>query len=135
MIIHLLTDFLHSLWGLAFVAAPFVFIVIALGVDVHIVLSGDFNSMLRALARSPALPSFNKVWRGNSLRSKVMLISMVSALFIWPKYFIKRGWLDVQDYDAFPASLRRKILISSWLNTIGFVWLVLAGGAVKITRL
>ncbi|MBA1194802.1 hypothetical protein G7007_18380 [Pseudomonas entomophila] len=135
MIIHLLTDFLHSLWGLAFVAAPFVFIVVALGMDVHIVLSGDFNIMLRALARSPALSSFQGVWRGNSLRSKVMLISMVSALFIWPKYFIERGWLDVQDHDSFPVGLRRKILISAWLNTIGCVWLVLAGGAVKITRL
>ena len=64
-----------------------------------------------------------------------MLISSVSALFMWPKYFMRKGLLDVQDNHSFPVGLRRKIMISAWLNLIGFVWLVLAGGAVKITRL
>ena len=135
MIMHLLTDFLHSLWGLLFVLSPLVLIVVALGIDVHIATSNQFNIMLRALMNSPAISSFSLLWNGRSLRSKVMLISSVSALFMWPKYFMRKGLLDVQDNHSFPVGLRRKIMISAWLNTIGFVWLVLAGGAVKITRL
>lgn len=134
MIIHLLTDFLHSLWGLLFLLAPFVLIVIALGIDVHIVISDQFNIMLRALTNSSAISSFSLVWNRRSLKSKVMLISSVSALFMWPEYFMRKGLLDVQDNRSFPVGLRRKIMISAWLNTIGCVWLVLAGGAVKLIR-
>ena len=91
--------------------------------------------MLWALAESEALSRFRQLFDGGSLGSKVMLTSMVSALFIWPHYFIRKGWLDAQELKTFPNGLRRRLLISTWVNLIGVVGLFMASGAIWIIRL
>lgn len=135
MIIVSLTSVMKSLWGLAFLASSFALIFIALGISIYIALSRDFSTMLRALVKSEALSKFRQLFDGGNLGSKVMLTSMVSALFIWPQYFIRKGWLDAQELKTFPSGLRRRLLISTWVNLIGVVGLFIASGAIWIIRL
>lgn len=130
-----LADFLNPLWVFAFSLTSIVLIIIAHGLSVYIALSNDFGAMLRALSRSKAVPQFRQMSYGGSLRSKIMLISLVSALFLWPQDFIRRGWLDTQDFETFPNRLRKRILISTWVNIIGAACLVIAAGMIWIIRL
>jgi hypothetical protein len=130
-----LTHFLNPLWALAFFLTAIVLILIAHGLSVYIAVSNDFDAMLRALSGSKAVPQFRQMSYGGSLRSKIMLISLVSALFIWPQYFIGRGLLDTQDFETFPSRLRKRILISTWVNIIGAACLAIAAGMVWIIRL
>lgn len=104
-------------------ASPFCLGLIGLAVDLHIACSRDFAKMTSALQRSACLP-FAKLWGQQSIRSRVLIISVISTELMFPNARIRRGSLDAQDYMEFPRSLKKRLVIAAWLNIVGFTWLI-----------
>lgn len=58
------------------------------------------------LVHPPYLPS--------GLRGKITRMGSIAGIFLYARFFIRKGVVSQQDIDNFPADLRRKILAWSW---------------------
>lgn len=104
-------------------AAPFFIGLTGLAMDIHIACTRHYKIMTSALQRSPCLSYATTLWGETSLRSRVLVISMIAGTLTSPKFCIRRGSLDAQDYRAFPHRLKKRLIISSQLNVAACIWL------------
>lgn len=114
-------DFKVKLFSLA---APFCIGLTGLAIDIHIACTRHYKIMTSAVERSLCLSFATTLWGESSLGSRILVISMIGGTIISPKASIRRGSLDAQDYMAFPHYLKKRLIISSHLNTVGFTWLI-----------
>ncbi|NIF18986.1 hypothetical protein F3J43_18500 [Pantoea sp. Cy-639] len=105
-------------------ASPFCLGLVGLALDLHIACSRDFKKMTSALQRSECLSLATYMWGERSIKSRVLVVSMISSELMFPNSRIRRGSLDVQDHMQFPKPLKRKIITAAWLNVAGFTWLI-----------
>jgi hypothetical protein len=108
-------------------ASPFLLVLSGLTLDVYIACTHHFKTMTQALQRSGCLPFARLMCGERSIKSRVLIISMVSSELMAPNSRIRRGSLNAQDYKEFPKKLKSTIIISAWLNIVGFTWLMLLG--------
>ncbi|WP_367598742.1 hypothetical protein [Pseudomonas fulva] len=108
---------------LFWVASPFILGFTALAMDLHIACSKGYATMTTALQRSPCLAVFVATWGDKSVRARILVVFLVAGAMTSPKYSIRKGALDHQDYDQFPSRLKIQIITASWLNTIAAFWL------------
>lgn len=118
MIDHL--DFKIKLFLLA---APFCLILIGFAVALRIACSNHYKIMTSALPRSHCLVFATHMWGERSLSARLLVIAMISSELKSPTSSIRRGSLDIQDYQAFPEQLKRQIILASRANMLGFAWL------------
>ena len=81
--------------------------------------------MTKSLSRSKCLSYSVVLWGEENIRSRLLVIFMITGTITFPKSSIRRGILDARDYDQLPINLRAKLVIASWANTIGFTWLTI----------
>ncbi|MFA7892741.1 hypothetical protein [Pseudomonas putida] len=110
---------------LLFLATPFILGLTGLAMDLRIAGSKEYNVMIGALQRSACLPFIVSLWGEKTLRARMLVTFMVTGIIKYPKSSIRRGMLDAQDYEQFPSSMKKRIVISSWLNTVAFSWLII----------
>ncbi|MBF8675135.1 hypothetical protein IRZ53_10605 [Pseudomonas fulva] len=110
---------------LLFLATPFALGLTGLAMDLRIAGSKEYNVMIGALQRSACLPFIVTLWGEKTLRARMLVTFMVAGIIKYPKSSIRRGMLDAQDYEQFPSSMKKRIVISSWLNTVAFSWLII----------
>lgn len=120
-------DHLDFKLKLFLLASPFCLGLVGLAIDLRIACSREYKIMTSALQRSDCLNFATRLWGERSISSKIFVISMISSELMSPASRIRRGSLDAQDYLQFPKQLKRKIIISAWLNITGFTWLMLNG--------
>ncbi|SNB75569.1 MULTISPECIES: hypothetical protein [unclassified Pseudomonas] len=116
-------DHLDIKLKLFLLTSPFIIGFISLTMDLRIACSKEYDVMIAALQRSACLEFITTLWGEQSIRARLLVISMVGGLIAFPTYHIRKGALDPLDYQNFPASLKKKINTASWLNTIAFTWL------------
>ncbi|MFI7855799.1 hypothetical protein ACIF8Z_02260 [Pseudomonas promysalinigenes] len=122
-----MTDQLDVKVKLFLLAAPFCLSLIGLSLDLYIACSRDFKVMTSALQRSDCLPFAKFLYGQQGLRSKTLIISVISSELMFPNARIRRGSLDAQDYLEFPKGLRTRMVIAAWFNIAGFTWLIVNG--------
>lgn len=106
-------------------ASPFCLGLLSLAADTHIACSCQYATMTKALHRSKCLSYATATWGENNIRSRLLVIFMITGTITFPKSSIRRGILDARDYDQLPRNLRTKLVATSWASTIGFVWLTI----------
>ncbi|MFK0094582.1 hypothetical protein [Pseudomonas sp. NPDC090592] len=107
---------------LAFLIVPFVTGFTGLAINFKIAMSRDFEVALSAITSNPYLEQMKSVWGGGSLRSRCLLMSAVSAIVTFPRFYLHMGWLDEKEIKRFPSCLRRKMVIALWLISIALLW-------------
>ena len=115
-----------------FLLAPFVISMPGVAIGVYIACSRHFDSMLAAFPKS-AWARQQDILGTTSLASRCYLVGTLSGTLLFPQYLIRKGTIDADDVRNFPPSLRRLMLVSSWLVIVGTTWLFLAVGLLKLS--
>jgi hypothetical protein len=118
-------DHLDIKLRLLILASPFCLGLLSLAIDIQIACSRQYASMTKSLSRSKCLSYSVALWGEEHIRSRLLVIFMITGTITFPKSSIRRGILDARDYDQLPRNLRAKLVIASWANTIGFTWLTI----------
>ncbi len=100
----------------------------------YIACSRDFNIMLAALPNCLWLKQQIPLWGTTGLKSRCYLVNTVCAAMVYPSIGIRRGLFDADEIRNFPRSLKYRMIASVWLTTIGFVWLFVGLGLIKLSE-
>ncbi|MND75799.1 hypothetical protein D3C80_674310 [compost metagenome] len=117
---------------IAFGLAPFVLCLSGLGIGVHLACSRHFKVMLKALENSPWLHQQVNLWGITSVRSRTLVVGSVCGAMLRPRLGIRKGVLDPAEVADFPPYLKLRMYISSWLTIVGFAWLMVGIGLIKL---
>ena len=115
------SDHLDIELRLFILASPFCLGLLSLTADIHIACSCQYAKMTKALQRSKCLSYATATWGENNIRSRLLVILMITGAINFPKSSIRRGIMDARDYDQLPKNLKMKSVITSWTSTIGFI--------------
>lgn len=118
-------DHLDVKLRLLLLGTPFFLALAGLVSDLHIACSSQYAKMAKALSRSKCLSYAVALWGEKNIRSRLLVIFMITGAITFPKSSIRRGILDARDYDQLPSNLRTKLVVASWTSTIGFIWLTI----------
>ncbi|MFJ2548798.1 hypothetical protein ACIOVF_20315 [Pseudomonas sp. NPDC087612] len=129
-----MSGFWYSWWAVAFMISPFTLAFIGLAMSIQITCGRDFNVMLSALPNSWRLQNRTTHFGNASLRSRWHLVNTVSGAMLYPGFCIRKGLFDPGELQEFPAPLKRKMIISSWLSIVGFAWLMIGAGLLKLSN-
>ena len=116
---------------LAFLIVPFFTGFSGLAINFKIAMSRDFEVALSAITSNPYLKQMKSVWGGGSLRSRCLLMSAVSAIVTFPRFYLRMGWVDEKEIKSFPSCLRRKMIIALWLIFIALLWVLIGYFIIK----
>lgn len=106
-------------------ASPFCLGLLSLAADIHIACSNQYTTMTKALYRSKCLSYSVATWGEKNIRSRLLVIFMITGAITFPNSSIRRGILDARDYAQLPRNLKTKLVVASWTNTIGFIWMTI----------
>ena len=107
---------------LLFLIVPFVSGFAGLALNAQIAMSQDFKIALSAIQSNSYLEQMKPIWGKGGLRSRCLLISVVSALVTFPTFHIYMGWLDQNELKSFPSYLQRIMVVGLWLNFFAVFW-------------
>ncbi|MFK0090438.1 hypothetical protein ACIQUS_24485 [Pseudomonas sp. NPDC090755] len=119
---------------IAFGLAPFAIMLAGIAMGAYIACSRDFNSMLDALPNSLWLKQQIPFWGTTSLKARCYLVNTVCAAMLFPQLGIRRGLFNADEMRNFPTPLKRRMIASVWLTTIGFAWMFIDLGLFKLSR-
>ncbi|KJK18918.1 hypothetical protein [Pseudomonas sp. 2(2015)] len=119
---------------IAFGLTPFVLCLSGIGIGVYIACSRHFKVMLKALENSPWLHQQVNIWGITSVKSRTLVVGSICGALLRPRLGIRKGVLDPVEISEFPLYLKRKMIISSWLSIIGFAWLMMGAGLLKLSN-
>ena len=131
----IMNELLHSLWSVGLVLISLAIGLIGLAMDIHIACSRNFQVMLTALEKSSAAVRWIQIWGTRNLISRTMVATAMAGAIARPRYFLVRGLLDAEEVAKFPEYLRRRMKISAFLTTVGFVVFMTMGLLRKITEI
>ena len=70
----------------------------------------------------------------NRFISKVLLITQIAAMVLYPKRAIRSGAMNSEDIRNFPPKLLKQLKINITLLLAGFTWFVTACAYVKFNH-
>ncbi|GAB1619195.1 hypothetical protein PSN_4951 [Pseudomonas sp. NGC7] len=96
-------------------------IMTGLALYIRLAQSKTMETMISALPSSYWLKLNVAIWGKQSLRSRLQLIGVVSAVLFWPikNLHIRHNKLDPKDIDKFPKNLRKQLLLCNYLLYLG----------------
>ncbi|POG11217.1 hypothetical protein BGP84_16290 [Pseudomonas putida] len=101
--------------------SPFIVGLPGLVMGAYITLSKDYGTVCSSITSNPYLELLKSTWGNGSFKWRWMLVGAVGGLVSFPWLVLRTGKLDVEELKAFPLSLKRRLVISSWLTVSGFV--------------
>lgn len=111
---------------------PFVLLIIGIAINAYIAGSRHFNVMCHAFGRSSGLDDEIAVWGTRNLKSRMLIVSIMSLGVIWPSFGHRCGWLSIKDSDEFPIYLKWRMKLSSYCLLAGLGGLFFLTTFVKI---
>lgn len=127
-----MSSFWNSWWAFAFMMIPFLLCMTGIAIDTHIACSRHFNVMLDSFQKSRWLHQQTQLWGTTSLKSRALIVSSMSTALIYPQLGIRRGVINADEIRRFPAYLKRRMVIASWLTIVGFTWVMIGVGWMRL---
>lgn len=129
-----MNEFWHSWWGVGVSIIPLLVGLIGVAMDIHVACSRNFQVLLTSLQKSPAAIWCVDMWGTRDLVSRTLVASALAGAIARPRYFLVRGLLDADEVAKFPEYLRRRMKISTFLSTVGFVFFMSVALLMKFTK-
>lgn len=109
-----------------FMGGPFLLCSVGLLMSLLLARKDTYNRIVGALPGCDWVMRQRQFWGALSFTSRWHQVNLVSGAFLYPKLVIRKGFFDEKEMIDFPGDLRRRMVISAWLSSIGFLWLMLA---------
>lgn len=101
----------------------------------YIACTREFFMVVAALSSSAWLEGQKRYMSGLSLKSRWIIVCGVCGLLILPGPQIRRGMLSVEELQAFPDGLRKRMVASLWLTFVGFIGMIVVAVFIKMGKL
>ena len=122
-------------WKLAFGFAPFLIGLTGLGMSMIMTRDRAFIPVMKLVEKSPHF-HFMKVMSGTQgFLSRWLLMGCISGVVIYPQFYIRRGYMSPDALTDFPPRLKRLMVISLVLSTLGFIWMMALAAMIKISKM
>ncbi|MOA64855.1 hypothetical protein D3C78_1910420 [compost metagenome] len=69
-----------------------------------------------------------------SFRARWMITCAVCGLLAFSDFYVRKGFVSAEEVENFPASLRRRLVVSAWLTIIGGGWLIVGNFFIERTQ-
>ncbi len=119
---------------LIFIAIPFFISLLGASISLYITLTRDFHVACSAITSNPYIERVKVVWGTSSLKWRWMLVCNIGGLVTFPWLALRYDKLDIEELKAFPAKLRRKLVISVWLSIIGFSGIAVTVAIIELSK-
>jgi len=113
---------------------PFLFSLAGCAVSAFVAFTKRFEVACSSIQSNPGLEQMKNFWGCGSFRARWLLISFISGILMLPSIHLSRGHLSAEELKAFPPELKRALIISAWLTIIGFVWMAVTYGLIRLSE-
>ncbi|MDA8482641.1 hypothetical protein NNO07_06130 [Pseudomonas resinovorans] len=117
---------------IAFLLFPFVIIVAWLLLNLYMSYR-DLEQMKAAFPKSRYVQGQLSLWRGRDPIARSMQVNAICSVVMISGFYLKRGEVEPDELANFPAHLKSRVVLSSWLLGIGSAWLLLGVGLLKLS--
>ncbi|MGR6499102.1 hypothetical protein IYR97_19250 [Pseudomonas fulva] len=104
-------------------ACPFVIGLAGCAISAFIACTRNFTVATSAIQSNPGLEQMKLFLGTRRFRARWLLITFLCGILIWPGIHMRRGHLDIEEFENFPAKIKLALQISSWLTAFGFAWM------------
>ena len=101
-----------------------------IGVCLHLAYT-KMDLMLDHLKTSSLLNTFVPLRQGGPW-GKLVLVGSISSIVTFPGFHLRRGSVNAEDLQGFPAALKRKLVILQWTGLVLLVIMVCIGIVAKL---
>ena len=105
---------------LLFIGVPFFISMVGVATIVYITSTRDYHVVCAAVTSDPALEALKVTLGTSTVKWRLVLMCTIGWLFVFPGRALRRRQLTMEELQAFPPRLKRKLVVSLWLTTIGF---------------
>lgn len=111
--------------------SPFIMGVPGILISAYTTLTKDYSIVCSAITSNPYFEGVKRAWGCGGFRWRWLLVCTASGLIAFSWIELRAGRLDANELKAFPRRLKRRLVISAWLTTGGFFWLMALWGVLK----
>ncbi|MFF7065101.1 hypothetical protein [Pseudomonas sp. NPDC008258] len=116
------------------VTGPFVTGLPGPAILAFLVLRKDYDVACSAIKSKPYLESIKQAWAGRRFKWRWMLMCTIAGLITFPGLALRRGKLDADELKRFPAALKIKLALATWLTLMGCVWMIVAYALLELSK-
>lgn len=124
-------DFWNSWWAFAFLAGPFLLIIVSFMLSLYIG-NRHLDAMLEALKNSRHIVIHGAGLRDGGWFARQMLVAKITGVMVWSGSLVRSGEMDADDLKNFPAHLKKFLSAKIVLTCVIGVWLVFVYVALKL---
>lgn len=104
-------------------ACPFAIAMVGCAVSAFIAGTRSFTVATSAIQSHPGLEQMKLFLGTQRFGARWLLLTFLCGILIWSGVHIRRGRLDIEELESFPAKLKWVLQISAWLVVFGFAWM------------
>ena len=101
---------------LAFTLLIFGGIFVCIGVSLHMAYT-QMELMLAHLKNSSAIQPHIPLKNGGPW-GKLLLVGWIAGIVTFPGFYLKRGEVSIEELNAFPTALKRKLAMVKWSSIV-----------------
>ncbi|MFR0716431.1 hypothetical protein ACLUS7_15360 [Enterobacterales bacterium BD_CKDN230030183-1A_HGKHYDSX7] len=113
-------------------ACPFVIAMVGCAISGFIAGSRSFTIAISAIRSHPGLEQMKLFLGTQRFGARWLLLTFLCGILIWPDVHIRRRHLDIEELQRFPAQLKLVLQISAWLALVGFAWMCVTYGFIRM---
>ena len=115
------------------VIGPFVIGLPGPAILAFLMLRKDYDVACSAIQSNPYIESMKQTRDRGRLKWRWMLMCMIAGLITFPGWALRRGKLEADEVKRFPAKLKFKLALATWLTLLGCAWMMVAYTLVKLS--
>lgn len=119
---------------LLFLMAPFVFGISGVAISGYVAWSREFEVVNSSVQSSLYVEQLKEFMGTTSFRARWMITCAVCGLLAFSDFYVRKGFVSAEEVENFPASLRRRLVVSAWLTIIGGGWLIVGNFFIERTQ-
>ncbi|MEG7359832.1 MULTISPECIES: hypothetical protein [Pseudomonas] len=122
----------HPYARIAFLIAPVAIGIPGMAIQVYIALY-HHQKITAGFQRSPIVRGFVGNWSGSSLGARLIQVSMMGGIILWPGSHLRRGTLDPEELRSFPPAIKRLLVVSLVFVFTGVAWAAIGFSLLKLS--
>ena len=115
------------------VIGPFVIGLPGPAILAFLMLRKDYDVACSAIQSNPYIESMKQTRDRRRLKWRWMLMCIIAGLITFPGMALRRGKLDADELKRFPAKLKFKLALATWLTLLGCAWMIVAYTLVELS--
>ena len=106
------------------VLSPFIIGIPALCLTGYTTVTNDYGKVISSITSNRYLEEIKIAWDDGSFKWRFLLVATVAGVLAMPGLYRCTGGLDLNEVEAFPSRLKRRLIWAFWLNHVSLSWMM-----------